>query len=234
MRFIYLILTIVAIVGCKTDKSEVPVFVLQQQLTQPKENLQFDRESYGRQADFAPLYIGTPKDTLFYNSISEDSYYGYLTDHYNCTLNHEDCPLVGFDSLSVYVDTSQIVNYYGLLLLEPVHPDSIEYENEEERAIKEAAKLYSPNGYPIIVSNTSQRHQVIGTFNRLLLYIEVFEEGKWKELQYPVDGCGHSSSLLLPPNEICITSFPLFENLKGKRLRLILNYHAVSNEFGIQ
>ena len=86
--------------------------------------------------------------------------------------------------------------------------------------------------YPVIIKNTQKDTILITTSTYIELVLEGAGKGGWKSLIKPVQhqGCGNGLRyLLLPPNEILVTSVPIYKWKKKTSLRLKLgeNYSAV-------
>jgi hypothetical protein len=86
--------------------------------------------------------------------------------------------------------------------------------------------------YPVVIKNRENDTVVIATSHYVELVLEGETAGGWKTLKEPVRhiGCGNGLTfLLLPPNEILVTSIPVYKWKERTNLRLKLgnNYSTV-------
>lgn len=86
--------------------------------------------------------------------------------------------------------------------------------------------------YPVMIKNLEKDTVVIATRDYVELILEGETEGTWKTLIEPFRhiGCGNGLTyLLLPPNEILVTSIPVYKWKEKMKLRLRLgnNYSTV-------
>lgn len=86
--------------------------------------------------------------------------------------------------------------------------------------------------YPVIIKNTQKDTMIIATSNHIELVLEGQGKDGWESLIEPTRhlGCGNGLTyLLLPPNEILVTSVPVYKWKKRTLLRLKLgeNYSTI-------
>lgn len=89
----------------------------------------------------------------------------------------------------------------------------------------------SCKAHPVIIKNIGRDTLVIATHDYIELVLEGQIKGTWKPLTEPFRhrGCGNGLTyLLLPPNEILVTSIPVYRWKESMQLRLKLgdNYSA--------
>ena len=215
-----LISILVILSGC-TPKKASPTYSFELTKSAELTTVDFDFDCYPPRAiRFDPLYIGKDTSHIAYQAVNDYNYYHSL-DSFLTYFNDDSRKFsVHFDSFSIIVDTTQILQYYGFAPYpEPVHPDS-SGDNYAKRYQQILDSIKVPFGFPIIIRNNSDKCQVIGSFGNPSILVESFDGEDWNLIRHPQKGCGFNPVLFLPPDHICITTFPLFENLRGQKIRL--------------
>lgn len=229
---IYLIL-IIFLVSCTSNSSKksIPILVLNEADNTNFIQLDFDEKKF-KNAKFNPLYIGNYLPKISYDPISKYDYYRKL-DSLSVSLDSDKIPEIDLEYIAteIFVDTSQKIKYFGLSPIpEPPNPiDSLNY-SFDERLSELKNESIAIIGYPVFITNNSNKHIFLGQFNSVAFSIEIYQNGVWKEIEKPFLGDGYDKTLLLSEKSICITLMPIFSNLEGQKLRLKLR-NIYSNEF---
>lgn len=188
-------------------------------------------------SNYKPLYLGNKKSTLFVDyfipkytkdpnlikpvghkatkddSLKEDYLNKY--ESYFTIQNSDD--LINQDSadIRIYIDTSQVVRS---ITLKNWNTDTIIY-----------------NSYPVIIQNEMNSDIIVGYGFQIPLIIEVEnDQNNWIPIEtkylYP---CGNGlRSMLLPKDEIIITSLPISEGKSKTKMRLKLGKNYSNEVWG--
>lgn len=193
-------------------KKSAPVFhfdppIIQDTIKQKR----LERPSYGDGfGNYNPLYIGQRKDTIYVSYKPDlEKYFRYNINSYHW---------IDSSRILLLTDTTKIVSDY-LMVVEG--KDNLNWKTKPFMA------------FPVIVVNTTNDTLILGSGEHIPIFMEAIDtSGKWRQIQKPyIYICGTGlNNIILPPNEIAVTSAPIFNGSFKTKLRLRLN-NAVSKEF---
>lgn len=162
-----------------------------------------------------PLYIGPRKDSICIDSNS--FIYSNKLNRLRYSTYENDNTLYGripdSTNISLQIDTSQVIS-----------DTRMRYEYSKGNYILTILK-----SYPVFIINKTFKKLSIGYGNYLPISIEADSAGKWRTIEtHYVYKCGMGlQNFILPPNQIVVTSIPIF---KGScRTKLRLSYHFWNN-----
>jgi hypothetical protein len=241
-RALYILAAFYFLCSCSSDESRNPVKTVQKVAEEyfPKaidtssfigKNKSFDEFSTG---NYKPIYLGDKQSTLFvdywiqkytkdpnlikplsyqvseYDSISEE----YWNKYKSYFPLHNSVDLLNWDSadIRIHIDTSCVIRN---IELKDWNTDTIIY-----------------NAYPVILVNKMDSDVIVGHGFQIPLIIEVAnEENNWVpiEIVYSHLCANGLRSVILPKNEIIITSLPISKGISKTKMRLKLGRNY-SNE----
>lgn len=154
--------------------------------------------------DFEPYFIGDLNDTIDFNSkwFQEDLWYAFEDKRNYSYPKKKD--------INIFVDTTRFIR--------------VEVGFKNEKYIK---------SYPVFIENISKDSLIITSIMSLPIMIEVEFDNKWQEWiwgNYSI-GCGNTSELLLPPGNILVTAFKIYEGNHRVKMRLVYGDKIYSNTF---
>jgi hypothetical protein len=189
-----------------------------------------------RNFSFEPIYIGKSMDTIVIQTITPYEVVREISSDYHCIVMHEDCPEIGIleaTDLNIHIDTLRKIKFGGIDIPIPPPPPPPEQGCIPDGSFEVINRNKIREAYVVLIQNKSNQNAVIGTFLEAGIDLEMIQYDEWVTIEDPFRGCGYDESLILPPNEILITAIPIFDNLKGEKLRLKLG-PCISETFSMK
>ncbi len=191
--------------------------------------LHLDTASERKVAGYHPIFIGPPKRkmTLAYQFEIEDRYVDFSWGNYQRPQT---------DEIEIYVDNQGIIGSGKNIFIPPPPPPpppGLDFH------MPELPEHYRGEirSYPVIIGNLSKDYLDIGFGGYLPLILEAKDSsGQWQPVQRKFTfSCGMGlGSIILPPNEVALSTCPLYQGDYQTRMRLAfwgLDDFIYSNEF---
>lgn len=162
-------------------------------------------------ANYNPLYIGENRDSIYVSRRADLKKYS-IYDHHPVSYNGPDS--VG---ILLLMDTTKIISDYSLI-----------WEDDEGTLNRKVFKAF-----PVFVVNTTRDTLDIGYGDHIPIIMEAKDkDGAWRPIEQPyIYFCGTGlRQIILPPNEMVVTSAPINKGKFKTRLRLRYNT-TLSQEF---
>lgn len=170
-------------------------------------------------AQYKFLYIGNLKDTIY-------------IDHF---LSYSPPPPPPPNSDGKKYDLPKYENKFGYHYIEWDAPTLIKNPKDSKIDIKINTENPTNNSYPVIVTNLDSDTTIIGYGEYLPLIMEALDSnGIWQPIEERfVYMCGNGvGTIILPPNEIVLTTAPIFNGDFSTKMRLHLYKSDIySNSF---
>lgn len=162
-------------------------------------------------SNYHPLYIGQRKDSI-YVSYSPNLKKYFMYDDHKTSYNIPDS-----SGIVLLIDTTKIISDHSMI-----------WEDDGSMLSTKSFKAF-----PVFVVNTTKDTLEIGYGNHLPIIMEAMDDkGNWQPIEKPyMYMCGTGlNRIILPPNEIVVTSAPLNKGRIKTKLRLRYN-GILSDEF---
>jgi hypothetical protein len=164
-----------------------------------------------KSGNYNPLYIGQQKDSIYVSYKPNLNKY-FVYEGYKRSYNRPDS-----SGITLFVDTTKVVSDYSMI-----------WEDDGSMLSTKSFKAF-----PVIVVNTTKDTLSIGYGDHLPIVMEAMNnKGNWRPIEEPyMYMCGTGlNEIILPPNEIVVTSAPVNKGKFKTKLRLRYN-NIVSEEF---
>jgi hypothetical protein len=160
---------------------------------------------------YRPVYIGIEKDTII------NSYRPNFKKYF--VYNEDRSKYIKPDSTEIFivVDTNRVVSEHAII-----------WEDDGSMCSEKSFEAF-----PVFVVNTTKDTLNIGNGNHLPIIMEAIDaNGLWKQIEERfIYNCGTGlNSIILPPNNIVVTSTPIYKGKYKTKLRLRYN-KVLSREF---
>lgn len=231
-----IIISLIAVLSnwhCTNQSDQMPYII------QVENNSKIDNDTFdfkGGNFRFDLIYIGKPKDTIVIQTITPFDFVQKISSVYNCVVMHEDCLEIGIleaTDLNIHIDTLRKIKFGGIDIPIPPPPPPPGQGCIPDGSFDVINRTKIREAYSVLIQNKSNHNVVIGTFLEAGIDLEMLQYDEWVTIEDLFRGCGYDESLILPPNEILITAVPIFDNLKGAKLRLRLG-PCISETFSMK
>jgi len=193
---------------------------------------------------YAPLYVGEIKDTISLN-YNNTSYAPpppppTLPEHLTGNLKNQNREKIHFDFFETINDQPEL-QINGKQHLGDLDSSVIKISVDTMTQITHLNfshfqdQTFAFHSYPVLISNESSENSLIGFGEYIQMILEALDkDGQWKAIERNFRyGCGTGiDHMILRPENIAITSVPLFQGDFKTKLRLRHLYDStLSNEF---